>query len=77
MRITEYPVIEWERELPAGRGRDQPSGVAVRRRQQQDQPPRCGLLDARGQRDHPADQLPPELAAIPATKPGSRDLKAL
>jgi len=24
-----------------------------------------------------ADQLPPELAAIPATKPGSRDLKAL
>jgi orotate phosphoribosyltransferase len=27
--------------------------------------------------NYPADQLPPELAAIPATKPGSRDLKAL
>ncbi len=25
--------------------------------------------------NYPADQLPPELAAIPATKPGSRDLK--
>ena len=25
--------------------------------------------------DYPADDLPPELAAIPATKPGSRDLK--
>ena len=24
---------------------------------------------------YPADALPPELAAIPATKPGSRDLK--
>jgi orotate phosphoribosyltransferase len=27
--------------------------------------------------NYPADQLPAELAAIPATKPGSRDLKAL
>lgn len=26
--------------------------------------------------DYPADDLPPELAAIPAEKPGSRDLKA-
>ncbi len=26
--------------------------------------------------DYPADELPPELAAIPAEKPGSRDLKA-
>jgi orotate phosphoribosyltransferase len=25
---------------------------------------------------YPADQLPPELAAIPAVKPGSRSLKA-
>ena len=25
---------------------------------------------------YPADQLPPELAAIPAIKPGSRNLKA-
>jgi orotate phosphoribosyltransferase len=25
---------------------------------------------------YPADQLPPELAAIPATKPGSRGLTA-
>ena len=26
--------------------------------------------------DYPADELPPELAALPAEKPGSRDLKA-
>lgn len=26
--------------------------------------------------DYPADDLPPELAALPAVKPGSRDLKA-
>ena len=26
--------------------------------------------------DYPADDLPPELAAMPAEKPGSRDLKA-
>jgi orotate phosphoribosyltransferase len=26
--------------------------------------------------DYPADDLPPELAALPAEKPGSRDLKA-
>ena len=26
--------------------------------------------------DYAADDLPPELAAIPLTKPGSRDLKA-